>query len=44
MCADDQIANRPCLVLDDKILDVANFAVCRLDVIATSPPEVLRKW
>src|SRR5664280_2449715 len=35
MCIDDEITNRPRLVIDDKILDVANLAVQGLDVITT---------
>ena len=38
-CIDDEITNRPRLVIDDKILDVANLAVCGLDVIASSHRE-----
>src|ERR1700677_3389988 len=35
MCIDDQITNRPRLVIYDKIRDVADFAVDGLDMIAT---------
>src|ERR1039458_1167257 len=35
MCIDDEITNRPRLVIDDKILGVAKLAVQGLDVMAT---------